>query len=471
MNVTVSKFKERFEELYRFSKQLEQGSSLPWLAAFKYVFHEHANCTFAMWEGDEGLINSYGVRSNTGLDIETDGDPRIRFEQHLLDKFNHVVDDLGLAKQEVDDLVDNFLIHELLHRAQGFKDGGHRLVPTVSPPGLLRIDFEADSYAVLVQISRLLTLDSSQGITLRGIYQRCIKSVIHQTHVFKYYRHNKPYISHKELIDKKSIDKAIKNTGTKGFDGSYIARWAAWHFQYFRCELFNQHAPLDLIQLNVMPIVNLKGVYAGRRVHDGSWHDADEESVHENKSVAYKSEHSNVLVICVNNYRFSQRSRPQSVPYEAFNALVTGIVTGELAKTKEGIKFILTNNENFIGKPYNPNGGGPPPDDGFSVGYASLDSAANEEPATFSMSLERLNEITDGDRSRILDLVFNGVVGSNFFRSLSNHGIIVESNEELDEFETLMDGLELSQAKEDEFDLGRRIVRDGEGEGQLTAEE
>ena len=423
-SISIQLLQERYDNLYNFSRKVPstQSGTVPWLSAFKTAFAKHGRCTFSEWSpGDVPDItfdSEKGQHSDSGMWIKTAGSSQFLIEQHIIDKINFVASDLKLDIVEIISMIDNYLIHEFLHRVQGFEDGKHRGVGAMSLPSLLKIDYEADSYAVLIQLTYYTDLNLSKIENLRQMLCRCIKSTIHQTHIFKYYAKTTDLlVPHKSLID--------RELGYQ-FEGHRITRWASWHFQYYRVQLFNDNCPIELIQLPVMPILSFKGIYPKEPIYTRtveSFNDGLEDvaiegdpfeivekswgrAFDDDKATAFSNDGSNVFAVCVTNHRICSRSIDGLwLDEPKFDTMIQGIITGELSKTRAGMESVLRKNDFFLGYPYEGPNSGPDTGDTGSI-LGAIFGGSSLTQVTLDTTLAELKALSNGSIESIAQHLF-----------------------------------------------------------------
>ncbi len=89
--------------------------------------------------------------------------------------------------------IDNFIVHEIVHRAQGMGDGNHRGLSAVAPNVLAELDYEADSSAALILFT-LAVIEGWEDKNFRRIaengrdkwalYAEIIRTTLSQIHIF-----------------------------------------------------------------------------------------------------------------------------------------------------------------------------------------------------------------------------------------------------------------------------------------------
>lgn len=137
-------------------------------------------------------------------------------------------------------VIDNFLIHEIVHRAQGMGDGRHRGLGSNTPEILALCDYEADASAVLIQTfldcASIGTtfLDEATRLQAWRFYRENIRSVLGQIGIFSLMSE-----TGRPLTNEQSLAIPI---GLRRWE-----RMAAWHFQDHRANSFHcTRSPLDM---------------------------------------------------------------------------------------------------------------------------------------------------------------------------------------------------------------------------------
>lgn len=158
------------------------------------------------------------------------------------------------SEKELYGAIDNFIVHEIVHRAQGMGDGNHRGLSAVAPNVLAELDYEADASAVLI----LFTMDMIEGWTddnFRRVaensrkkwahYAEVIRTTLSQIHIFS-------------LMDQG--DQPICPDSAAQMN-MYVRRWeriCIWHMQYHRAAVFEHSRPISDLQLLHRPVIGFR---------------------------------------------------------------------------------------------------------------------------------------------------------------------------------------------------------------------
>jgi hypothetical protein len=187
----------------------------------------------------------------------TVGNSRILLSDDMLDLFANFKQEMGGNDEYLKAAIENFVVHEIVHRAQGMGEGNHRTLSAVGPNVLAALDYEADACAVLILstmrlveflegVSNLDTINNAQTSTLIWrAYAAAILSTLFQIHTFSLMGADERPITKVAFADK-SIG---------------VPRWeriCAWHMQYHRARNFNIALPLADFQILFKPVIGFR---------------------------------------------------------------------------------------------------------------------------------------------------------------------------------------------------------------------
>ena len=141
---------------------------------------------------------------------------------------------------DTETVIDNFLIHEIVHRAQGMGDGRHRGLGASTPEILALCDYEADASAVLIQTfldcasMGTTFLDEATRLQVWRFYRTNIRSVLGQIGIFS-------------LMSETGSPQTQDQARSTPIDLRRWERMAAWHFQDHRANAFHRtRSPLEM---------------------------------------------------------------------------------------------------------------------------------------------------------------------------------------------------------------------------------
>lgn len=177
------------------------------------------------------------------------------FDDSTIDLIVNIQRQLKLTHDELCMAIDNFIVHEIMHKAQFMAEGNHSGLRDAAPNVLAEIDYEADAYAVLILacISMLKKRREDNKIRIGNLerwtlYFNIVRSTLHQIHIFSLMEENengRTPIS-QDAYEKKNIS---------------LERWGricAWHMQYHRATKFNISRPFADMQLLFKPHIGFR---------------------------------------------------------------------------------------------------------------------------------------------------------------------------------------------------------------------
>jgi hypothetical protein len=174
--------------------------------------------------------------------------------ERFLAAASKLVEERKLTARQKIWMIDNFLIHELLHSAQGMSGGRHSDLRLHSPQTLLSIDYQADAAAVLVAVvlawsdPKAFGYESEDAQTdLWTLYREGVRAVTHQIDIFTY-------------IGRRDLNQAAE--GKTAVTIERLQRIAAWHFQHHRAENFNTTLSVADFQILHQPGIDFRNTGA-----------------------------------------------------------------------------------------------------------------------------------------------------------------------------------------------------------------
>lgn len=175
----------------------------------------------------------------------------------ILRLFENFVNETKLSKEELDYAIDDFLVHEIVHQAQGMAGGNHRNLWAIAPNVLAALDYEADACAILV----LMTLwfvelfevtkdakslnSNSQSEATWIQYAKLIEATLHQVHIFS-------------LMTSREQPTTLKSALRRSIPLLRWERSCAWHFQYHRVLHFHPALSVADFQVLFRPIIGFR---------------------------------------------------------------------------------------------------------------------------------------------------------------------------------------------------------------------
>jgi hypothetical protein len=183
---------------------------------------------------------------------EDSGGKLLLLSQRFLDAANRLATERRLSARQTAWMIDNFLIHEFLHEAQGMGGGRHSDLRLHSPQTLLAIDYQADAAAVVIQVALAWYEPAQFGFKSAGLktdhwtlYEEGVLSVIHQIDIFTYL--GEENLNRQEAVKlRTSVER--------------VQRIATWHFQAHRLRLFNRGLGLADFQILLQPTLDFRNL-------------------------------------------------------------------------------------------------------------------------------------------------------------------------------------------------------------------
>lgn len=177
-------FKDRLELLCAIAQQLPAQCQLPWLAFIRrLVESELPNIRVPVDEAPE-----VGVGRSGRIEILRGNPSKFRISDQFCQLLLHLKTQLKLDAQHFNDVIDNFILHELVHRGQGFEEGGHRGLAQRAARVLDSLDYQADAWAVLIHFSLANIAPEKFGAIGQSrwnLYARLIRAVLYQMYLFR----------------------------------------------------------------------------------------------------------------------------------------------------------------------------------------------------------------------------------------------------------------------------------------------
>lgn len=174
---------------------------------------------------------------------------------------------LALRSSQLDDAVDNFLIHELVHRGQGFAEEGHSGLSNRARRIVDSLDYQADAWAVLIHFSLAVlapTRFHAENQQRWKLYSRLIHAVLYQMHVFR-------------LIDETNATtpklRSAMEAREARMDIYSLSRVSSWHYQFHRAEMFNHTFEIGDFQLLVRPELSFRNTPGAGSNLNAKWPD------------------------------------------------------------------------------------------------------------------------------------------------------------------------------------------------------
>jgi hypothetical protein len=209
-------------------------------------------------EGDGGALRNITVELRDigqGRVMDFGEGPKgrvLQLAQSFMDAASKLASDRKLSHRQTIWMVDNFLLHELLHESQGMGGGRHSDLRVQSPQTLLAIDYQADAAAVVVAVILAWQAPTSFGFGKASfeddhwsLYAEAIAAVTHQIEIFT-------YLSRSDLDRAKIAEMPVTV--------ERIQRIAAWHFQYHRAKNFDRGLSLADFQILLQPGIDFRNL-------------------------------------------------------------------------------------------------------------------------------------------------------------------------------------------------------------------
>lgn len=185
------------------------------------------------------------------------GSHRFLLSGDILRLFENFDNETKPSKEELDYAIDDFLVHEIVHQAQGMAGGNHRNLRAIAPNVLAALDYEADACAILVLMTLWLvelfeaskdaeslnTNSQSEATWIQ--YAKLIKATLHQIHIFS-------------LMTLREQPTSLKSALRRSIPLLRWERSCAWHFQYHRALHFHVALPVADFQLLFRPIIGFR---------------------------------------------------------------------------------------------------------------------------------------------------------------------------------------------------------------------
>lgn len=175
---------------------------------------------------------------------------RLHVSDRLVSAMQQVATNQALTQREADWMVDNFLLHELLHFAQGMGGGNHSNLRTQASRVLLAIDYQADALAIVTaailcwQRPDFFGFDqASEQENHWTLYVEGIKATLRQMEIFT-------------LLSRRDMNRETIAEGH--LDPERFQRIATWHYQLHRSENFNAKRPLVDFQILSQPVLDFR---------------------------------------------------------------------------------------------------------------------------------------------------------------------------------------------------------------------
>jgi hypothetical protein len=156
-------------------------------------------------------------------------------------------DTLHLDDMQFTDAIDNFLIHELVHRGQGFAEEGHSGLAQRARRVVGALDYQADAWAVLIHFSLANIAPkafTSVGQARWDLYARLLRAVLFQTYLFRLME---------EVEGDEPRLRSPQDARDSQMDVYSLERVASWHYQFHRAKMFNRCVEVGDFQLLVRP--------------------------------------------------------------------------------------------------------------------------------------------------------------------------------------------------------------------------
>lgn len=175
----------------------------------------------------------------------------------ILRLIENFVSETKIKQDELDYAIDDFLVHEIIHQAQGMAGGNHRNLRAVAPNVLAALDYEADACAILVLLTLWLvelferTKDANSLNSIKQSkatwiqYAALIKATLHQIHIFS-------------LMTTRERPAPLKSVLGRSVPLLRWERSCAWHFQYHRALNFHVSLPVADFQVLFRPIIGFR---------------------------------------------------------------------------------------------------------------------------------------------------------------------------------------------------------------------
>lgn len=272
----------------------------------------------------------------------------------MLSMFINLANECYLDEGELYATIDNFLIHEIVHRCQGMGEQEHRGLSLLAPNILHENDYEADASAILIQY-HLKLLELQERGELRNVmfllwktYAELIKSTIFQIHLFT-------------LYDEKQ-KKIINNEGARSTIVSFN-RWermCIWHFQYHRSLVFNSALSLGDFQILFRPAISLRNQYiASNEYLNSLWPKREWTVVPEDRMEITKG----LDMFClssINRWGLRQHARWNPRAQDQVESLFLGIFTADTTLSESFFRPLFNEKKFLVGDlTLDPNGTGP----------------------------------------------------------------------------------------------------------------
>ncbi|WP_417441331.1 hypothetical protein [Idiomarina sp.] len=260
---------------------------------------------------------------------------RLLLSNEMRQMFVHMANEGKLDQDELIETVDNFIVHEIVHRCQGMGEQNHRGLSTLAPNILHEIDYEADASAVIIIfVLRLLELQERKALPIHvnetwPIYSKLIKGVIYQMQLFNLLEEGAGSQDNRLLTNEEVKHRVISFTRWE--------RLCVWHFQYHRALCFNQRSYIRDFQILFKPAISFRNQYeASNNFLDADWPDNEFEFVE--KERMKNTRHLSMFCLSSINCWGIRQHAHASPPIDQALALFSGLFTADVAESE---KFFL----------------------------------------------------------------------------------------------------------------------------------
>lgn len=378
-------FKARIAIINQYGKELAKVKTIRPVAWFgNYLTKELNGLSFHLFSPkDKNDFIRLDVDSNRSF-------AKFNVNEKFLSLIAHMAEQCSLEDDDpiLPYVVENFIVHEIVHHCQGMARGGHSGLTALASNVILENDYQADAMAVII-LFFIRCLEEQANKNFRGyddkentgwpLYQRLIEAIFYQIQIFSLFSEATDKEPEKLLTTQECLAKKIAYTRWE--------RLAIWHFQYWRAEFFDNTQALTNFQILFRPTFSFRHQYtASNKYLNADWPKKERSILSDLKITMLKNQFCigslndfglrNAVVFTFNN---------ETLVNDFFEA----VFTGNPSKSRAFFNLLFSQHPELLG-------------DGSSLNYNNSDSNPPPDSPTgpdFPITLEQLFFIHSGVES------------------------------------------------------------------------